>query len=80
VSNEALVKAFAEALAIAPERINGDLAYNSIEEWDSTAHMALVAAIEQQFGVMLQTQEVLDLSSFDKAKEILCRHGIRFEK
>jgi len=80
VSNESLVKVFADALAIAPARINDQLAYNSIEEWDSTAHMVLVAAIEQHFGVMLETQEVLGLSSFDKAKEILGRHGIQFDK
>jgi len=77
---EALREVFAAALEIAPERVNAELAYNSIEEWDSTAHMALVAAIEQRFGVMLQTQEVLDLSSFGKAAEILRRHGVAFDE
>jgi len=80
VNSEALATVFAQALEIGRERVNEELAYNSIAEWDSTAHMALVAAIEQQFGVMLQTQEVLDLSSFGKAKEILARHGVRFDE
>jgi acyl carrier protein len=52
------------------------LEYRGIEAWDSLAHMSLVARIEESFDVMLDTDEVLDLSSFSKAVEILGRHGV----
>lgn len=52
------------------------LVYNGIAEWDSVGHMRLVAALESQFDLMLDTPDVLDLSSFAKALEILARHGI----
>jgi acyl carrier protein len=55
-----------------------ELKYNSIKAWDSVAHMALVAAIETEFDVMLDTDDVLDLSSFKKCVEILGKYGLEF--
>jgi acyl carrier protein len=54
------------------------LEYRGIEKWDSLAHMALVAAIEDEFGVMIDTDDVIDMSSFGKAREILAKHGVEF--
>jgi acyl carrier protein len=48
-----------------------NLTYRSIPNWDSVGHMALVAEIEDVFQVELSTQQVLDLSSFNKANEIV---------
>ncbi|MGC2855615.1 acyl carrier protein [Novispirillum sp. DQ9] len=50
------------------------LAYRQIPAWDSVGHMQLVAALESAFDVMLETDEIIDMSSFDKAVEILSRH------
>ncbi|MCX4473438.1 hypothetical protein C5N14_19170 [Micromonospora sp. MW-13] len=52
------------------------LEYRGVEQWDSLAHMSLVAAIEDEFGVMLDTDEVIDLSSFERARQILEKHGV----
>ena len=41
--------------------------------------MALVAAIEGTFNVMLDTDDIIALSSVAKAKEILARHKIDFK-
>ncbi len=43
------------------------------------AHMALITAIEREFDVMLETNDVIEMSSVAKAKEILGRHGIEFD-
>lgn len=53
-----------------------DLAYRGIPAWDSVGHMRLVAALETEFSVMLETDEVLDMSSFAKAVAILGKHGV----
>lgn len=55
------------------------LSYRSIEEWDSVAHMVLVAELEDVFDVLLETDEVIDLSSFENAVLILGKHGIVFD-
>lgn len=70
--------AFVNGLSI-PENIDfGSLAYRSIDEWDSVAHMLLVAEIEDTFDVMLESQDVIDMSSFKKAEEILSKYGVAF--
>lgn len=75
---EKLQEIFAQSLEIDATQVVDELTYNSIPEWDSVAHMALVAEIEDQFDVMLDTDDVLDMSSFAKAKEILAKYEIEF--
>ncbi len=54
------------------------LQYNSIVEWDSVAHMALVAEIERVFDIMLDTDDIIDMSSVAKVKEILGKYDVKF--
>jgi len=46
--------------------------------WDSVAHIALVTEVETAFGVELTPEEITELTSYSKAKEILGRYGVRF--
>ena len=52
------------------------LKYRDIEQWDSVGHMALVAAIEEEFDVMLDTDQVIDMSSFEVALAMLEAMGV----
>lgn len=73
-----LKEVFKEALEL-DETINIEaLVYNTIEEWDSIGHMTLVAEIEDEYDIMLETDDVLDLSSFEKAIEILKKYDVEF--
>lgn len=76
MTNDRLINVFAEALGLPAALITDDLAYNSIKEWDSTAHMILVAALEDTFEVMLDTDDIIDMSSVAKAREILRKYDI----
>lgn len=78
MSESTLRDAFQTALQIPPELITDGLQYNSIRQWDSVGHMALVAEIESRFSVVLSTDEILGLSSFAEAKRILGSHGVLF--
>ena len=75
---EKLVNSFAVALQIDPSEVVDDLAYSS-SRWDSVAHMTLVASLEQAFDILLETDDILDISSVRKAKEILSKHGCQFD-
>ena len=41
-----------------------NLEYQGIDEWDSVGHMALIAALEDAFGIMMETDDIIDFSSF----------------
>jgi len=76
---EKLKQVFAEALNIIDTNIiNDNLKYQQIEEWDSISHMVLISEIEEQFNISIATSDVIDLSSFEKAKEILEKYNVNF--
>lgn len=77
-NTEKLYNSFATALIIDLSMINDDLKYQSITQWDSISHMILVSQIEEDFGVSLDTNDVIDMSTVGKAKEILTKLGIVF--
>ncbi len=59
MSNEEKLRAlFAKQLRIDEQLVTDTLAYNSIKEWSSLAHMSLVASIEESFNVMMDTNDV----------------------
>jgi acyl carrier protein len=63
-------QAFIESLEVTADQL-GDLKYQAITSWDSVGHMALVAAIENAFDIMMDTDDIIDLNSYEKGKEIL---------
>ena len=62
-------------LGIDASQVTDELRYNTIPQWDSIAHMSVVAALEEAFGVMIDMDDVIDMSSVGKAREILRKHG-----
>jgi acyl carrier protein len=74
-----LRECFSRSLGIPVERVTEDLGYNTIKEWDSVGHMALVAELEGTFDVMFDTDDILGMSTVGKAREILTRYGVRFD-
>ncbi len=69
-NSEKYIKAFTETFQISEEETR-DLKYTQIPAWDSVGHMALVAAIEESFDIMMDTDDIIDFNSFEKGMEIL---------
>jgi acyl carrier protein len=62
--------AFCESFQIENSKLKG-LSYQSIPTWDSVGHMALIATLEQEFDIMMETDHIIDLSTYEKGMEIL---------
>ena len=65
-----LIKLFQTSLNISENVVNQNLKYNEIEEWDSIGHMTLMSAIEDEFKISLETDDIIDFSSFKKGIKI----------
>jgi len=65
---------FAESLDIPVADVTDDLSYQTIAQWDSTAHMVLIAAIENHYDIMMDTDDIIDMSSVAKAKIIIKKY------
>lgn len=68
---------FMENLQVSETQLE-NLKYQGVELWDSVGHMTLVAAIEDAFDIMLDTDDIIDLSSYEKGKEILKKYDVEF--
>jgi acyl carrier protein len=78
MQDDRLRQCFSRALGVPLERVTDELAYNTIKEWDSVGHMALIAELESEFNVMFDTDDILGMSTVPKAREILGRLGVSF--
>lgn len=67
--------AFVEGLGISEDQVDG-LTFQGIPEWDSVGHMGLIAALEEAFDIVFDTDDIVDLSSFEKGKEILAKYDV----
>ena len=72
-------KAFMETFEITEEQLAG-LKYQDIEAWDSVGHMGLIAALEDAFDIMMDTDDIIDFNSYEKGRELLSKeeYGVEF--
>jgi acyl carrier protein len=69
-------KTFMESLSIEKSAFSEDLKYNEIPEWDSIGHMTLMSGLEETFNITLETDDIIDFSSFNKGIEILKKYKV----
>ena len=67
---------FIETLAIDKKNFSENIKYNEIPEWDSIGHMTLMSGLEEGFQISLETDDIVDFSSFKKGLEILKKYKI----
>lgn len=68
--------AFEQALGVGDAETLRGLAYESIPEWDSVGHMSLIAALEDEFEITLEMDDVIDFSSYEVGILILRKYGV----
>jgi len=67
---------FLESFSISAEMLNDDLVYQSISAWDSVGHMGMIAGLEEVFDIMLETDDIIEFSSYKVGTEILKKYGV----
>ena len=68
-------KLFMNAFPVTEEELP-DAKYRRTDRWDSVGHMELMSAMEETFGIAMDTLDVMDFSSYAKGKEILAKYGV----
>ena len=69
---------FIKSLSIDNSKFNENLKYNEIPEWDSIGHMTLISGLEEGFSISMETDDIVDFSSFKKGEEILKKYSVSF--
>ena len=63
-------KVFCEVMQVDENKLMG-LKFKESEYWDSVGHMTLIAALEDEFDIMLEPEDMMNLTSYEHGKEIL---------
>jgi acyl carrier protein len=67
---------FIKSLSINNNKFNENIKYNEIPEWDSIGHMTLMSGLEEGFDITMDTDDIVDFSSFKKGIEILKKYKV----
>ena len=58
------------------KEITEESSIHSIENWDSLKHINLIIAIEEEFEISIDEEEMVEMTSFVDIKRILSDRGV----
>lgn len=73
---EKIQKAFKEAFGISDAEFSLDITTENIAAWDSIGHFRLVTALENQFSIKFEIDEIMEMESVKNIIEILEQKSI----
>lgn len=75
-NGEIYKKVFVECFSVAEDALNENFTYQCVATWDSVGHMGMIAALEDAFGIMMETEDIIEFSSFTIGIEKLKKYGV----
>ena len=66
-----LRKIMSQILSIKEDEITSNSSPDNIPEWDSLKHMNLILAIEQEFNINFEDEEIIQMLSFEIILEFI---------
>jgi acyl carrier protein len=75
LNNEIYNQVFIKSFKVNEDQLD-TLTYRSIPGWDSIGHMVLIAALEEAFNIMIDTNDIIDFSSYKNGKLILNKYNV----
>lgn len=73
---EKLNKIFCEVFSADEAALNGNFNKCNVEGWDSVRQLSLTTAVEDEFDIMLDAEDILEFTSYDNAKKVLAKYDI----
>ncbi|HZS60917.1 MAG TPA: acyl carrier protein [Gemmatimonadaceae bacterium] len=64
----------ANALRVDPAVLNDTLEFNSIPEWDSVNHVALILSLEETYGLTISDDQIVTLTRYGAIREFIEAH------
>jgi acyl carrier protein len=67
---------FIECFGVSSDVLNEKFVYQCVPSWDSVGHMGMIAALEDAFGIMMETDDIIDFGSYTIGIEKLRKYGV----
>ena len=69
-------KVFVDCFSVEENLLNEGFTYQCVAAWDSVGHMGMIAALEDAFGIMMETEDIIEFSSYTIGIEKLKKYGV----
>lgn len=79
-NNEKYRNIFMEIFFVEAEKLNSSFNFKDVEEWDSLTHLTLISELEDAFGIMFETDDILHFGGYENGKIILAKYGVEFDE
>ncbi len=67
---------FMNVLNVEESALDETFTFKTVPQWDSVAHLSLISELEEEFDVMLESEDILHYGSYENGKVILRKYGI----
>ena len=73
---EKLNNIFCEVFSVEASSLGNNFDNTTVEGWDSVHQLSLTSAVEDEFDIMLDAEDILEFNSYENAKKILAKYDI----
>ena len=56
---------FSNLFSIEPSKIHSKLSAADVDQWDSLQHLNLVVAIEEEFGISIDAEQITEMLTYE---------------
>lgn len=67
---------FVECFGVSADQLNEKFVYQCVPAWDSVGHMGMIAALEEAFNIMMETEDIIEFASYTVGMEKLKKYGV----
>ncbi|MGB2087466.1 MAG: acyl carrier protein [Psychroflexus salarius] len=75
-----LNQVFKDVFEVSENELGSDFSVENVDNWDSVTQLSLVSDIEDEFDIMLDSDDILEFKSYDKAKIIIAKYDVNLEE
>ena len=68
--------AFIEVFGVSADALNDNFCKETVEEWDSVHQLGVVSELEDAFDIMFDPEDIMELTSYAKGKELLKKYDV----
>jgi acyl carrier protein len=69
-------KVFVDCFSVAEDVLNENFTYQCVAAWDSVGHMGMIAALEDAFDIMMETEDIIEFGSYTVGIDKLKKYGV----
>ena len=70
-------QAFIEVFGVEESALGSNFNKGSVDGWDSVHQLNIIALLEESFDIMLDPEDIMELTSYEKGKELMAKYEVK---